>query len=239
MTLKAPTHHISAQPGEIAKTVLMPGDPLRAKFIAENFLEDAVQVNSIRCMYAYTGTYKGKKVSVMASGIGAPTMGVHAWELYNLYDVENIIRVGTTGAIHDELKIGYLVFALGACYNTPYADQYKLSGTFSAVASYPLLRDAVDKADQIKAKYMVGNVYSTDIFYPEYDREENERWSKMGVLSVEMETAALYIVAARAGKKALSILTVSDHVMTGEKVSADIREKNFTDMMKIALEIAE
>lgn len=239
MTVKAPTHHISAQPGEIAKTVLMPGDPLRAKFIAENFLEDVVQVNAIRCMYAYTGTYKGKKVSVMAHGIGAPTMGVHAWELFELYDVDNIIRVGTTGAIHKDLEIGDIVFAMGACYNTPYADQYKLSGTFSAIASYPLLRAGVDKAEELKAKYMVGNIYSTDVFYPEHGKEDNENWAKSGVLSVEMEAAALYIVAARAGKNALAILTVSDHVVTGEKASPEAREKTFTKMMEIALEIAE
>ncbi len=239
MSIKAPTHHIEAQPGEIAKTVLMPGDPLRAKFIAENFLEDVVQVNGIRCMYAYTGTYKNKKISVMASGIGAPTMGVHAWELYNLYDVKNIIRVGTTGGIHSDLEIGDIVFAMGACYDTPYADQYKLAGTFSAIASYPLLRAAVDEADELNVKFMVGNVFSSDIFYPEYAKDDNKRWADMDVLSVEMETAALYIVAARANKNALSILTVSDHVMTGEKVSADVRQKKFTDMMEIALEIAE
>lgn len=239
MTLKAPTHHIAAQKGEIAKTVIMPGDPLRAKFIAENFLEDVVQVNSIRCLYAYTGTYKGKRVSVMAHGIGAPTMGVHAWELFELYDVENIIRVGTTGAIHKDLEIGDIVFAMGACYNTPYADQYRLPGTFSAIASYPLLRAAVEEADKLQAKYMVGNIYSTDIFYPEHGVEENENWAKSGVLSVEMEAAALYIVAARAGKKALAILTVSDHIITGEKASAKDRETTFTKMMEIALEIAE
>jgi purine-nucleoside phosphorylase len=239
INIKAPTHHIEAKYGEIAKTVLMPGDPLRAKFIAETFLGDVVQVNGIRCMYAYTGTYKGKKVSIMASGIGAPTMGVHAWELFHLYGVENIIRVGTTGGIHPDLKIGDLVFAMGACYNTPYADQHKLAGTFSAIADYKLMRNGIDLAEERNVKYMVGNVYSSDVFYPEYGREDNENWAKMGVLSVEMETAALYIVAARAGKKALSILTVSDHVMTGEKASAEVREKRFTDMMEIALGIAE
>ncbi|MDY0235627.1 MAG: purine-nucleoside phosphorylase [Gudongella sp.] len=239
MDLKAPTHHISAQKGEIAKTVLMPGDPLRAKFIAESFLEDVVQVNAIRCMYAYTGTYKGKKVSVMASGIGAPTMGVHAWELYHLYDVENIIRVGTTGGIHPDLEIGDLVFAMGACYNTPYADQHKLAGTFSAIADYKLMRKGIDKAEEMGVKHMVGNVYSSDVFYPEFGMEDNQNWANMGVLSVEMETAALYIVAARAGKKAMSILTVSDHVIRGEKASAEIREKKFTNMMEIALHIAE
>lgn len=237
--LKAPTHHIEAQPGEIAKTVLMPGDPLRAKFIAETYLEDVVQVNGIRCMYAYTGTYKGKKVSVMAHGIGAPTMGVHAWELYNLYDVENIIRVGTTGGIHEDLKIGDIVIAQGTCYNTPYADQFRLPGTFSAIASFPLLRAAVDTAEKMEAKYMVGNVFSSDIFYPEYADEENKKWGQMGVLSVEMEAAALYIVAARAGKNALALFTVSDHVMTGEKASAEDRQTSYTKMMEIALEIAE
>ena len=239
MSLKAPTHHIEAQPGEIAKTVIMPGDPLRAKFIAETFLEDVVQVNGVRNMYAYTGTYKGKRLSVMAHGIGAPTMGVYSWTLYHLYDVDTIIRVGTTGALHKDLEIGDIVFAMGASYNTSYADQYRLPGTFSAIASYPLLRAAVDKAEDLDANYMVGNIYSSDIFYPEHGKEENKNWAKSGILSVEMEAAALYIVAARAGKNALAILTVSDHIMTGEKATPEARETTFTKMMEVALEIAE
>lgn len=237
MNIQAPTHHITATPGEIAKTVIMPGDPLRAQFIAENFLEDVRQVNSVRCMYAYTGTFKGKPVSVMAHGIGAPSIGVHAWELYNLYGVDNIIRVGTAASMQPDIQIKDIVIAMGACYNTPYADQFELKGSFSAIASYSLLQAAVEQADTLHASYRVGNVLSSDIFYPEYASYQ-ENWRKMGVLCVEMEVAALYIVAARAQKNALGLLTMSDHVLTGEKVSAEDRQNNFTQMMQIALEIA-
>lgn len=236
MKLKAPTHHIAAAKGEIAKTVIMPGDPLRAQYIADNFLEDVKQVNSIRCMYAYTGTYKGKAVSVMAHGIGAPSMGVHAWELYNLYDVEQIIRVGTAASMQEDLQINDIVIAMGACYNTPYADQFQLQGTYSAIASYPLLKKAVEQAEMAGARHLVGNVLSSDIFYPEHASYQ-ENWRNMGILCVEMEIAALYIVAARAGKHALGILTMSDHVLTGEKVSAEERQNSFTQMMNIALDI--
>lgn len=236
MKLNAPTHHIAAAKGEIAKTVIMPGDPLRAQYIADNFLEDVKQVNSIRCMYAYTGTYKGKAVSVMAHGIGAPSMGVHAWELYNLYEVEQIIRVGTAASMQEDLRINDIVIAMGACYNTPYADQFQLQGTYSAIASYPLLKKAVEQAEKAGARYQVGNVLSSDIFYPEHASYQ-ENWRNMGILCVEMEIAALYIVAARAGKHALGILTMSDHVLTGEKVSAEERQNSFTQMMNIALDI--
>ena len=236
MKLNAPTHHIAAAKGEIAKTVIMPGDPLRAQYIADNFLEDVKQVNSIRCMYAYTGTYKGKAVSVMALGIGAPSMGVHAWELYNLYEVEQIIRVGTAASMQEDLRINDIVIAMGACYNTPYADQFQLQGTYSAIASYPLLKKAVEQAEKAGVRYQVGNVLSSDIFYPEHASYQ-ENWRNMGILCVEMEIAALYIVAARAGKHALGILTMSDHVLTGEKVSAEERQNSFTQMMNIALDI--
>lgn len=234
MTLKAPTHHISAQPGEFAETVLMPGDPLRAKYIAENYLEDVKQINEIRCMYAYTGTYKGKPVSVMAHGIGSPSMAVHAYELYNLYDVKNIIRVGTTGAISPDLKLRDVVIAMGACYDTNYIDQFDLVGTFSAIPSFSLLRKAVESAERLGVSYEVGNILSTDIFYSEKDQT---KWKDMGALSVEMETAALYIVAAAAKKNALSILTVSDHIVTGEKTTAEERQNSFTNMMEVALEM--
>ncbi|WP_395546521.1 MULTISPECIES: purine-nucleoside phosphorylase [unclassified Lacrimispora] len=236
MELKAPTHHIAAQKGEIAKTVIMPGDPLRAKYIADHYLEDVREVNSIRCMYAYTGTYHGKEVSVMAHGIGAPSIGVHAWELYNLYDVENIIRVGTAASMQEDLHVKDIVIAMGACYNTPYADQFQLQGTYSAIASYPLLSRAVELAEAAGAGYRVGNVLSSDIFYPEHASYQ-ENWRKLGILCVEMEIAALYIVAARAGKNALGILTMSDHVLTGEKVSAMERQNSFTQMMSIALDM--
>ncbi len=236
MNLKAPTHHIAAQKGEIAKTVIMPGDPLRARYIADNFLEDVKEVNTIRCMYAYTGTYQGKAVSVMAHGIGAPSIGVHAWELYNLYDVENIIRVGTAASMQEDLHIKDIVIAMGACYNTPYADQFQLQGTFSAIASYPLLKKATEQAEIAGARYRVGNVLSSDIFYPEHASYQ-ENWRDLGILCVEMEIAALYIVAARAGRQAVGLLTMSDHVLTGEKTSADDRQSSFTQMMKIALEM--
>ncbi len=236
MGLTAPTHHIGAEPGEFAKTVLMPGDPLRAKYIAENYLEYVKQINDIRCMYAYTGTYKGKPVSVMAHGIGSPTMAVHAYELFHLYDVENIIRVGTTGALAPELKLRDVVIAMGACYDTNYMNQFKLDGTFSAIPSYSLMRKAVENAERLGITYKVGNILSTDIFYPQ-DKSSQLKWLDMGVLSVEMETAALYIVAAEAKKNALSILTVSDHIVTGEKTTAQERQNNFTNMMEMALEM--
>ncbi|WP_025640481.1 purine-nucleoside phosphorylase [Schnuerera ultunensis] len=236
MTLKAPTHHISAKPGEFAETVLMPGDPLRAKSIAENYLENVRQINKIRCMYAYTGTYKGKPVSVMAHGIGTPSMTVHAYELFKLYDVQNIIRVGTTGGISPELKIRDVVIAMGACYDTNYINQYNLKGTFSAIPSFSLLRKAVESAESLGIEYKVGNILTTDIFYPE-DKNSQLKWKDMGVLSVEMETAALYIVAAAEKKNALSLLTVSDHIITGEKTTAEERQSSFTNMIEVALEM--
>lgn len=236
MPLTAPTHHIGASPGEFAETVLMPGDPLRAKFIAENYLENAQLINSIRCMYAYTGYYQGKKVSVMAHGIGAPTMAVHAYELFHLYDVKNIIRVGTTGALAPDLKLKDVVIAMGACYDTSYINQFHLGGTFSAIASYPLMYKAIEKAKELGIGITVGNVLSTDIFYHQ-DQREQLKWLDMGVMSVEMETAALYIVAAQEKKSAVSLLTVSDHLVTGEKSTAAERQNSFTKMMEIALNI--
>lgn len=236
MVLKAPTHHIAAMPGEFAKTVLMPGDPLRAKFIAENYLSNVKKINEIRCMYAYTGSYKGKPVSVMAHGIGAPSMAVHAYELYNLYDVENIIRVGTTGGISPDIKIRDIIIAMGACYDTNYIKQFELSGVFSAIPSYDLLRKATSTADELGIDYRVGNILSTDVFYP-VSSESQKKWLDMGILSVEMEAAALYIVAAAARKNALAIVTVSDHIVTGEKTTAEERQNSFTNMMEIALEM--
>ena len=237
MSLSAPTHHISAQKGEFAKTVLMPGDPLRAQFIAEHFLENVKQVNAIRCMYAYTGTYRGKPVSVMAGGIGVPSTGAHAYELYNLYDVETIIRVGTAGGMAPGLKIGDVLLAMGACYQTMWPKQYDLPGTFSAIADYGLLRSAADRAEALGIPYRVGNVLSSDIFYAE-ESYDIMKFLKMGVLGVEMETAVLYMLAARYGKRALGILTVSNHLVTGEEAPAIDRQTAFVDMMRLALEIA-
>lgn len=236
MGLTAPTHHIGAAPGEFARTVLMPGDPLRAAYIAETYLENVKQVNEIRCMYAYTGTYKGKPVSVMAHGIGSPSMAVHAYELYQLYDVENIIRVGTTGGLAPELKLRDIIIAMGACYDTSYIKQFHLEGTFSAIPSFSLLKKAVESAQALGIGYQVGNILSTDVFYPK-DPASQTRWMEMGILSVEMETAALYITAAAAGKNALSLLTVSDHIVRGEKTTAEERQNSFTNMMEVALEM--
>lgn len=237
MALHAPTHHISAQKGEFAKTVLMPGDPLRAQFIAEHFLDDVKKINETRCMYAYTGRYKGKPVSVMAGGIGMPTTGVHAYELYNLYDVETIIRVGTAGGMAEQLKVGDLILAMGACYQSIWPQQYDLPGTFSAIATYDLLRSASDLCDSLGVRYHVGNILSSDIFYPE-ENYDTMKFLKMGVLGVEMETAVLYMLAARHQKRALSVLTVSNHLVTGEETSALERQTAFVDMMRVALELA-
>ena len=204
-----PTPHNSAVKGEIAKTVLMPGDPLRAKFVAENFLTDVKQFNSVRNMFGYTGKYNGKEVSVMGSGMGMPSIGIYSYELFNFYDVENIIRIGTTGAIHDDLDLGDLVIAQGSCTDSNFAKHFNLPGTFAPIASFKLLRGAVDAAEKLGVKYMVGNVLSSDVFYNE-TFDSFIQWKKMGVLCAEMESAALYMNAAQAGKNALCVLTVSD-----------------------------
>lgn len=232
-----PTPHIDAKPEDFAKTVLMPGDPLRAKFIAENFLENPVLVNNVRGVQGYTGTYKGEKVSVMASGMGMPSMGIYSYELFNFFEVENIIRIGSTGALQDNIKVRDIVLAMGACTNSAYASQYGLNGFFAPVADFGLLCKAVDVAKGIKLDYHVGNVLTSDTFYSD-ETEANEKWRRMGVLAVEMETAALYMNAARSGKKALSIFTVSDHIFTGEATTAEERQNTFTQMMELALETA-
>ena len=229
-----PTPHITAKAGEYAKTVLMPGDPLRAKFIAERYLENSVEINSVRGMLGYTGTYKGKPVSVQGSGMGMPSMGIYSYELFNFYEVENIIRIGSAGAIHDALAVGDLVMGLGACTDSDYARSYNLPGAFAPVASYPLIRKAQASADALGVKLTAGNLLSTDVFY---DDDENalRMWRKMGVLAVEMEAAALYMNAARAGKSALCICTVSDMIFTGEALPAEARQTTFTQMMEVAL----
>ena len=234
---KIPTPHNNAKAGEIAKTVLMPGDPLRAKYIAETYLEDLVCFNQVRNMLGYTGTYKGKKVSVMGSGMGMPSMGIYSYELYNFHDVDSIIRIGSAGGIIDDIKIRDLVIAMGASTNSNYAAQYKLPGTYSPIADFGLVRKAVEAAEKMNLKAVVGNVLSSDTFYDD-NKDANSLWKKMNVLAVEMEAAALYMNAARAGKKALCILTISDHVFTGEALSAEDRQTTFNEMMEIALEIA-
>ena len=232
------TPHNSAKKGDFAKTVLMPGDPLRAKFVAENFLTDAKLVNNVRGIGGYTGTYKGIPVSVMASGMGMPSMGIYSYELYKFYGVENIIRIGSAGALQAHIKLRELVFGMGACTTSNYAAQYGLHGTFAPTASWKLLSTAVSTAQELGMKYHVGNLLSSDVFYNEDADEANPAWTKMGVMAVEMEAAALYMNAARAGKNALAICTVSDHLITGEQTTAEERQTTFTAMMETALETA-
>lgn len=234
--MNIPTPHISASEGEIAKTVLMPGDPLRAKFIAENFLTDAKCYNSLRGMLGYTGIYKGKEISVQGSGMGMPSMGIYSYELFNFYGVENIIRIGTAGAICDNVHIRDVIIALGACTDSNYGRQYNLPGHFAPIASFELLERAVSAAKKQNIAIKVGNVFSSDCFYG--DGSTTTLWNKMGVMAVEMEAAALYMNAARAGKNALCILTISDEILTGKFISAEERQTTFTQMMEIALEIA-
>ena len=231
-----PTPHIAAKPGDFAETVLMPGDPLRSKFIAETFLENPVLVNNTRGVQGYSGTYKGKRVSVMASGMGMPSIGIYSYELFNFYDVKNIIRVGTAGVIRPDLKVRDIVIGQGACTNSNYVNQFDLPGTFAPICSYELLKKAVDAAEKLGVTPVVGNLYSSDAFYD--DSMGLSKWQKMGVLAVEMEAAALYMNAARAGKNALAICTISDNPFTGEVTTAEERQMTFTKMMEIALEIA-
>jgi len=233
-----PTPHITAKEGDFAKTVLMPGDPLRSEFIAKTFLEDAVLVNDVRGVHGYTGYYKGKRVSVMASGMGQPAIGIYSHELYNFYDVSSIIRVGSCGSFHPDLHAKDIILAMGACTNGNYASQYSLPGTFAPIADFGLLRAAVDECEKRGARYKVGNIFSSDIFYN--DTHSGMEFAKMGVLGIEMESAALYCNAARAGKKALCICTVSDSfIYPEENTTAEERQNSFTQMMEIALSIAE
>lgn len=232
-----PTPHISAKLGDFAKTVLMPGDPKRAKFIAENYLENAVLVNDVRGVQGYTGYYKGKRVSVMASGMGQPSIGIYSYELFNFYDVDVIIRVGSCGSFSPDLHVRDIVVAMGACTNGNYASQYNLPGTFSPIADFDLVRRAVEECQKAGVNYRVGNILSSDMFYD--DANSGMQWSKMGVLGVEMESAALYCNAARAGKKALCICTVSDSfIYPEENTTAEERQNSFTKMMEIALALA-
>lgn len=236
---KLPTPHIAATEKEaFARTVLMPGDPLRAKYIADNFLKNAVLVNNTRGVQGYTGYYKGKKVSVMASGMGMPSIGIYSYELYNFYDVETVIRVGSAGAVSPQLHLRDVVFGMGACTNSAYAEQFNLPGDFAPIADYGTLRKAVEIAENLGVTPHVGNLLSSDTFYD--DSSSLSDWQKMGVLAVEMESAALYMNAARAGKKALAICTISDCPLTGgEECTAFEREQTFNKMIEIALEAAE
>ena len=241
--LNTPTPHISAKPGDFGKTVLMPGDPLRSQFIAENFLENPVLVNNVRGVQGYTGTYKGVKVSVMASGMGMPAIGIYSHELFTGYDVDNIIRVGSAGSIQDNINLYDLVIAQGACTDSNWAKQFHLPGTFAPIASWELLTEAVKAAEARGATYHVGNVNSSDVFYGDHEGVPEGLDSvyglrKMGVMALEMEAAALYMNAARYGKRGLCICTISDHVLKGVETTSEERQKSFTTMMQVALDVA-
>ena len=241
--LNTPTPHIAAKPGDFGKTVLMPGDPLRSQFIAENFLENPVLVNNVRGVQGYTGTYQGVKVSVMASGMGMPAIGIYSHELYNGYGVENIIRVGSAGSIQEHINLYDIVLAQGACTDSHFAHQFHLPGTFAPIASYELLSQAVKACEAVGATYHVGNVNSSDVFYGDHEGvpeglDSVYALKKMGVMALEMEAAALYMNAARYGKRALCICIISDHVLKGVEASSQERQKSFTTMMKVALDVA-
>ena len=232
-----PTPQNEARNGDFAKTVLMPGDPLRSKLIAENYMENAKLVNNVRNIQGYTGTYKGKPVSVMASGMGMPSMGIYAYELFNFYDVDHIIRVGTAGAIDINLKVRNIVAGIAASTNSDFAmSQFGIKGHFSASASFWLLDLAVRTAEELDIHMIVGNLYCTDLFYDASGAAVE--WGKLGHLAVEMESYALYTTAMQCRKEALAICTVSDHVLTGESLDAQTRQNTFTDMIEIALETA-
>ena len=241
--LTTPTPHIAAKPGDFGKTVLMPGDPLRSKFIAENFLENPVLVNNVRGVHGYTGTYKGVKVSVMASGMGMPAIGIYSHELYNGYGVENIIRVGSAGSIQDHINLYDIVLGQGACTDSNWANQYHLPGTFAPIADFTMLCEAVKACEAYGATYHVGNINSSDVFYGDHigvpeGLDSVYGLKKMGVMALEMEAAALYMNAARYGKRALCICTISDHVLKGVETTSEERQTAFTQMMKVALDVA-
>ncbi len=231
-----PTPHIGATNGVIAKTVLLPGDPLRAKYIAERYLTGVMQFNAVRNMLGYTGTYLGKPVSVMGSGMGVPSIGIYSYELIHFYGVKRLIRVGSCGSFQADIKLRDIVIGLSASTNSNYARQYKLPGTYAPSAAWSLLRQAVEVAEQKGIKVRVGNILSSDIFYDD-DKDAWKQWAKMGVLAVEMEAAALYMNAARAGVEALCILTVSDSLVTHQATTAEERQNSFNQMVEIALEL--
>ncbi len=235
--VKYPTPHIDAKPNDFAKTVLMPGDPLRSEYIAKNFLTSAKPVNNVRGVQGYTGEYKGVRVSVMASGMGMPSMGIYSYELFNFFNVDNIIRVGSAGAIQENIKIHDIILGMGACTNSAYFHQFGLPGNYSAIASFDLLQTAKTLSDKMDLTTHTGLLLSSDMFYDE-DPDIYLKWKNVGVLAIEMETAALYINAAKAKKKALAICAVSDHIITHENISAKERQTSFTQMIELALNIA-
>ena len=232
-----PTPHNNAAKGDFAKTVLMPGDPLRAKFIAETFLTEPKLVNNVRGVQGYTGTWKGVPVTVMASGMGIPSIGIYSWELYNFYDVDNIIRVGSAGALADDLKLMDVVAGAGACTDSNFAHQFGINGTFAPIADYTLLSQAVAAAAANGVALHVGNVLSSDNFYDD-GSDGPDQWKKMGVLAIEMEAAGLYMNAARAGKRALGLFTISDHIYRAEELTSEQRQNSFVQMITIALDTA-
>jgi purine-nucleoside phosphorylase len=234
--MNTPTPHIAAQHGDIARKVLLPGDPLRAKFIAETYLDHVRCFSTVRNMLGFTGEYQGQPVSVMGSGMGMPSIGIYSYELFNFYNVDSIIRVGSAGAFADGLRVMDIVIAMGACTNSSFAAQFKLPGTFAPIADYGLLCRAIEAARVRGIPVTVGNVLSSDIFY-NADIAANDFWRDMGVLAIEMEAAALYMTAARAGKKALAILTISDHIYRPEALSTEERQLGFAKMMEIALDV--
>ena len=231
------TAHINATPEDFASTVLMPGDPFRAKLIAEKYLENAVLVNNVRGVQGYTGTYKGKRVSVMASGMGMPSIGIYSYELFNFFGVNNIIRIGSAGSLQDDIRVRDIVIGMGCSTDSNYAASYDLPGTFAPLCSYSIMSKCVETAKALGLTYHVGNLLSADVFYLD-DDTVNARWAKMGVMAVEMEGAALYMNAARANKNALVICTVSNHIITGEELSAEERQNSFGEMITLALETA-
>ena len=231
-----PTPHNAAKYGDIARTVIMAGDPIRVKYIAENFLKDPVLYNDVRNAYGYTGTYKGKRVSVQAHGMGIPSIGIYTWDLFNFYGVQKIIRIGTCGSYKRDVKLGSIIIAQGACTDSNYGTERGIPGKFSAIADFGLLRKAVDQAEKDGLDYEVGNVMTSDVFYNA--SPDQGMWPKLGVLAVEMEAYALYFNAAVSGKKALAILTVSDNTLTGEQLPAKERALGMDTMIRLALEIA-
>ena len=242
--MKYPTPHINASPSDFARTVLMPGDPLRAKWIAENFLEKPGLVNNVRGIQGYTGEFEGDKISVMASGMGMPSMGIYSYELFNFFGVENIIRIGSAGAMQEKIRVRDLILGQGACTDSAMGSSFRLPGTFAPIASFDLLRVAVEEAEKMGVPFHVGNLLSSDLFYGDEEgvRPEETKaalFRKMGVLAVEMEAAALYMNAARAGKRALAICTVSDHLFTEENTTSQERETSFSDMVTLALRTAK
>ena len=238
-----PTPHIKARPEDFGQTVLMPGDPLRSKYIADHFLDNPVLVNNVRGVQGYTGSYKGVKVSVMASGMGVPSIGIYSYELYNAFGVRNIMRIGSAGAIRADIGLRDIVIAQGASTDSDFAHQYHLDGQFAPIASYEMLRNAVSSCEELGAKFHVGNILTSDNFYTDDDglpdvMKTNNAWAKMGIMAIEMEAAGLYMTAAHCGKNALCLCTISDQLVTGEALSADERQTSFREMMLVALETA-